>query len=87
MNTLDINISVVLGVANFKKKNVHLLFRSKWGEGVGIIVILFFFVRVSTRLFDCSHRPVVSLSIIVKCNVNHLGQGERDRKWKVTFNQ
>ena len=26
-------------------------------------------------------RPQVSLSIIVKCNVSHLGQSHRDRKW------
>ena len=45
MNTLDIDISVVLGVANLKK-NVHLLFRGKWGEGVGIIAILYFLVHV-----------------------------------------
>ena len=34
-------------------------------------------------------RPEVSLSIIVKCNVSHLGQSDRDRdrKWKITFNQ
>ena len=31
-------------------------------------------------------RPEVSLSI-VKCNVSHVGQSDRDRKWKITFNQ
>ena len=46
---------------------------------VGIIAILLF----SRARF----RPEVSLSIIVKCNVNRLGQSDRDRKWKITFNQ
>ena len=41
----------------------------------------------STRLFDCSHRPEVSLSIIVKCNVSQLGLSDRYWKWKITFNQ
>ena len=47
---------------------------------VGIIANLFFLVN------SC-FRPEVSLRIIVKCNVNHLGQSDRDRKWKITFNQ
>ena len=33
------------------------------------------------------HFMEVSLSIIVKCNVNHLRQSDRDRKWKITFKQ
>ena len=40
MNTIDININVVLGVPNFKNK--HLLFRGKWGEGVRISAIYLF---------------------------------------------
>ena len=48
---------------------------------VGIIDILL----LSRSYF----RPEVSLSIIVKFNVNRLGQGDRDRKrkWKITSNQ
>ena len=34
-----------------------------------------------------SLRPDVSLSIIVKSNVNRLGQSDKNRKWKITFNQ
>ena len=48
---------------------------------VGIIAILLF----SRSCF----RPGVSLGIIVKGNVNRLGPSDRDRdrKWKITFNQ
>ena len=48
---------------------------------IGIIAILLF----SRSCF----RPELSLSIIIKCNFNRLGQSDRDsdRKWKITFNQ
>ena len=45
---------------------------------------------IAISLFSRScFRPEVSLSIIVKCDVNRLGQSDRDsdRKWKITFNQ
>ena len=32
-------------------------------------------------------RPEVSLSIIVQRNVNRLGQSDKNRQWKITFNQ
>ena len=32
-------------------------------------------------------RPEVNLSIILKRNVNRLGQSDKNRKWKITFNQ
>ena len=48
---------------------------------IGIIAILLF----SRSCF----RPEVSLSIIIKFNVSRLGQSDRDRdrKWKIAFNQ
>ena len=52
---------------------------------VGIISILFFFVHVFDSIIR--FRPEVILSIIVKCNVNHLGESDRNQKWQITFDQ
>ena len=72
------NLSVEYGVSKQQISDVR----------VGIFFFYSFSFMFSTRLFGCSHRPEVSLSIIVKYESQSLrAKSDRNRKLKITLNQ